>query len=323
MSQISFSSEWLNQLSDPYAVLGLSVAADDRRILKRYRSVAKGLHPDSYMSTDAATKQLASQIFARLVNPAYQKLKQEQARTESLANLRFRVRQINRDEPLLPRVVVARQLLQKPTQEVEIFYEQAIARLAEFQFQPLDQFAFVTQQLSELNLVYLYLKMGEPMIREKRTGIVPATEARPPQFTPPAETAQMTSSYAQRHYQRAQVHIRAANWAQAVTELRDAIRLESEKSEYHSLLAKVYLTQNLSGMAKVHFRQALKFNPQDPLALQYAARLNLSIDQRPDKLEHPGKTDKPDKSDKSQAEQKSSSKETGGSSFFGLFAKKR
>jgi cytochrome c-type biogenesis protein CcmH/NrfG len=66
------------------------------------------------------------------------------------------------------------------------------------------------------------------------------------------------------------------NWPQVVAELRDAIRLESNRGEYHSLLARAYLMQNLVGMAKVHFRQALKFNPRDPLALQYAERLDLS-----------------------------------------------
>jgi curved DNA-binding protein CbpA len=315
MAQTSFSSDWLNLLSDPYAVLGLSVAADDRRVLKRYRSVAKLLHPDGFAAADAATKQLASQLFARLINPAYQKLKQEKERAESLAALRLHIRQMNRDEPLQPRSALAHQLLQAPTQEVEVFYEQAIDRLSERQFQPIeqpfDQFASIAQQLSELNLVYLYLKTSEPVIREKRTGLVSATEAK--SFTPPSvETIQTVTSYAQRHYRRAQVHIQQSNLPQAVAELRDAIRLENDKSEYHALLSKVYLMQNLPGMAKVHCRQALKLNPQDPLALQYAARLNLPIDS-------------PAQPSKAQSgEQKSPAKPNGSNtSFFGLFAKKR
>ncbi|HEY9698574.1 MAG TPA: DnaJ domain-containing protein [Trichocoleus sp.] len=274
-----FSPEWLSQLSDPYAVLGLSVAADDRRVLKRYRAIAKQLHPDSQVMADAENKELAVQIFSRLVNPAYQKVKQEKGRADVMATLRFRVRRINRDEPLRAYNDPAAQLLKMPVHQVELFYEQAITELAEKQFQSLDQFETLTQQLNELNLVYLHLKMGEPMIRERRTGVVAASEARPTQFTPsPSEETQTKIDYAQRHYQRAQEYARKGNWAQVVAELRDAIRLEATRSEYHSLLAKAYLAQNLMGMAKVHFRQALKLNPQDPLARIYAPKFQLNPD---------------------------------------------
>jgi curved DNA-binding protein CbpA len=280
MSQTSFSAEWLNQFSDPYAVLGLAVTADDRRVLKRYRAVAKVLHPDGLRSVDPPIRELATQLLARVVNPAYQRLKQEKERTETLATLRFRVRRFNRDEPMMPQSAIARQLLQQPPHAVDVFYEQAVAHLSELQFQPLEQFEPLTQQLSELNLVYFYLKMGEPMFREKRTGIVAASQIKPIQVTPsPLETAQRASSYARRHYQRAQVYIDNANWSPAIAELRDAIRLEPDKGEYHSLLAKAYLLQNLTGMAKVHFRQALKLNPKDPLALEYVSRLKLVLDQ--------------------------------------------
>ena len=305
MPQISFSADWLDQFTDPYAVLGVAAAADDRRILKRYRAVAKLLHPDGYTATDVATRDLANQLLARLINPAYQKLKQEKERAELLAIFRLRVRRFNRETPLLPNSAIARQLLQMPVAQVEIFYEQAVAKLAEMQFQPIDQFEAVTQQLTELNLVYFYLKMGEPMLREKRSGIVPASEANKPiQITPPvAETVQMASSYAFRHYQRAQVYVQNGSYGQAIAELRDALRLEPDKSEYHSLIAKAYLMQNLVGMAKVHFRQALKFNPKDPLALEYMTRLKLSLEQ-PRRL---SETAKP----------------SGNGGLFGLFSRRR
>ncbi len=68
------------------------------------------------------------------------------------------------------------------------------------------------------------------------------------------------------------------DWAMAVQELRDAIRIEPHKSDFHAMLAKAYLMQNLPGMAKVHFRQALKFNPRHEMALDYARRLNIPIE---------------------------------------------
>jgi curved DNA-binding protein CbpA len=273
MSQILFDSDWISQLSDPYAVLGLSVAADERRVLRRYRNIAKLLHPDSLMRADPATVALASQLFARIVNPAYQRLKQEKERADAMALLRIKVRRISRDGTFLPQGEAAQRLLKLLVQEADVFYEQSVAELAEFQYEQIEQFQARTQQLAELNLAYLSLKMGELVIREKRSGIV---SAKPIEFAPsPHETAQVAVNYAQRHYYRAQEYAKKANWPQVVAELRDAIRLEANRSEYHSLLAKAYFMQNLRGMAKVHFRQALKFNPKDPLALQYAAHLDL------------------------------------------------
>ncbi|XGV97316.1 MAG: DnaJ domain-containing protein [Leptolyngbya sp. BL-A-14] len=278
MSQSALPSEWLTNFSDPYAVLGVSLAADDRRVLKRYRSVAKLLHPDHYTPDDTTTKDLASQLFARLVNPAYQKLKQEKGRKENVSLLRLHVRRLYRDAPLAPQGELARQLAKQPVNGVDVFYEQAIAQLSESQYQPLDQFAPLTQQLCELNLVYLQLKMGETLIREKRTGLVAAPEAKPLQFTPTAaENETVTESYAQRHYRRAQEYMKKGNWKEAEQELRDAIKIEAGKSEYHALLGVAYLQQNLHSMAKVYIRQALKLNPKEPLACKLAPKLGIEI----------------------------------------------
>ena len=276
MSQSTLPSEWLANFSDPYAVLGISLAADDRRVLKRYRMVAKLLHPDHYTTADDTAKDLASQLFARLVNPAYQKLKQEKGRKENVSLLRLQVRRLHRATPIAPKSDLACQLSQQPINGVDVFYEQAIAQLADGQYQPLDQFEPLTQQLSELNLVYLQLKMGDVLMREKPTGLVSAAEAKPIQFTP-AATENVSESYAQRHYRRAQEYMKKSNWKEAEQELRDAIKIEAGKSEYHALLGIAYLQQNLPSMAKVYLRQALKLNPQDPLACKFAHKLGLEV----------------------------------------------
>jgi curved DNA-binding protein CbpA len=274
MAQSTLPSEWLANFSDPYAVLGVSLAADDRRVLKRYRTVAKILHPDHYTPEDGTAKDLASQLFARLVNPAYQKLKQEKGRKENVSLLRLQVRRLYRAAPLDPQSDLARHLAQQPINGVDVFYEQAIAQLSEVQYQPLDQFEPLTQQLGELNLVYLQLKMGDVLMREKPTGLVSAAEAKPLQFTP-AGTENISESYAQRHYRRAQEYMKKSNWKEAEQELRDAIKIEAGKSEYHALLGIAYWHQNLPSMAKVYLRQALKLNPQDPLACKFAPKLGL------------------------------------------------
>lgn len=314
MPQTTFSPDWLNQFaSEPYAVLGLSVAADDRRLLKRYHAIAKLLHPDSY-AADPASRDFAEQLLKRLINPAYHQLKHEKARTEVIALLRLRARSLSPEEALLPKSDIVQQLVRVSAQEIDVFYEQAIANLAESQFQPIGQFEYITQQLAELNLLYLHLKSGEPPLREKRSGIVSATQAKPAQFTPsPTETAHVAVNYAQKHYRRAQEYAKKGVWAQVVVELRDAIRLEPDRSEYHSLLATAYLMQNLTGMAKVHFRQALKFNPNDPLALRYAARLNLT----------PPPSVPPTRSSSSPKPMNGTAPRGSGGGLFGLFAKRK
>ncbi|HEY9644743.1 MAG TPA: DnaJ domain-containing protein [Chroococcidiopsis sp.] len=312
MSQTSLSAEWLRQFTDPYAVLGLSVTADDRRVLKRYRVVAKVLHPDSFTIEHSAEKELAGQLFARIVNPAYQKIKQEPGRAEIMAMLRFRVRRMSREEPLVPTAPAALRLMEAGQADLDVLYEQAITELADQQYAQLSHFESFTQQLAEVNLVYLRLKMGDPLIREKRTGLVSADEAKPIQFTPlPPDASPSTTSYAQRHYQRAEEYVKKANWSMAVQELRDAIKIEPDKSAYHSLLAKAYFMQNLPGMAKVHFRQALKLNPKDPLAVEYAPKFKLDVEQPPN-----GKT--PNSNGKPNTPNTPNS---GG--LFGRFAKKR
>nr|WP_290223345.1 J domain-containing protein [Trichocoleus desertorum] len=280
MAKTSFSADWLQKFSDPYAILGISVAADDSRVLKRYRNIAKVLHPDSFGTTDSDIKNLASQIFARLVNPAYQKLKQEKDRTESLALLRFQVRRLKREGAIAPKTKLAQQLSQLNLKDAEVFYEQAVAELGAAQYQSLEQFAPATQQLLELNLVYLQLKMDDVILREKRTGLVSSTSAQPIEFAPASPQEAPATDYAHLHAKRAKEYLKKENLAQAVQELRDAIKIEPNQGEYHALLALAYLKQNLSGMATVHFRQALKLNPQEPLALHYAAKLNIKLEDK-------------------------------------------
>lgn len=316
MSQPLFLPDWVQQMSDPYAVLGLSVTADDRRLLKRYRDVAKLLHPDRFVNVDPAASTLASQILARLVNPAYQKLKQDKGRAENLAMLRFRVRRMSREEAIKPRYAASLHLVRVPPPEIDIFYEQAIAKLADSQFQPLSRFEAVTLELSELNLIYLRLKMGEPMIREKRSGLVAASQVRPVQM--PVAQAMQTSDkptidYAARHFARAQEYARNGNWATVVRELQDAIKIDPKRSEFHALLGTAYLKQDLPTMAKVHFRQALKLNPNDQLALRYAQKLQIQLDPPPSAAHNGAKP----------PTNRSSNNPSSNNGLFSFFARKR
>jgi len=277
MPHLAFSVDWIGQFTDPYAVLGLSILADDRRVLKRYRTVAKRLHPDSHVLNTAQEQSLASQLLAKLINPAYQRLKQDKGRSETVAMLRFRVRRLTRDKSLEPDGEAARRLLSTSIADVDVFYEQAVHRLAELQYQPMEQFETTTKELSELNLVYLRLKMGEPMIREKRTGLVSAPQISRPHPSRPTPSGAQLVSYAERHYLRAQDYLKKGSPLFAVQELRDAIKINPNLAKYHALLARAYLSQNLPGAAKAYCRQALKLDQNDRVAIACAKALNISV----------------------------------------------
>jgi Tfp pilus assembly protein PilF len=56
------------------------------------------------------------------------------------------------------------------------------------------------------------------------------------------------------------------NFAGAVLELREALKLEQNSNRAHTLLGIAYLRQNQLTMAKVHINKALQLNPNDELA---------------------------------------------------------
>jgi curved DNA-binding protein CbpA len=299
MTPPPLSPAWFSQFSDPYAVLGVSVSADDRRILKRYHQVAKRLHPD--VQADASEDQAAfvTQTLAKLVNPAYQRLKQEKQRSEILATLRFKVRRLVREGQFHPQGEASRHLQTVLEAEVDTVYEATLQHLSETQYDSADSFTTCTQQISELNLVYFQRKMGEAIIREKRTGVIGVSSwpAAPVQ----ASSAQAASgqapsgqaasdqaavgheavSYSDRHYQRAREYLRAKNAPAAIQELKDALKLEPKNSNFHSLMGQAYLLNQLPGMAKVHFKQALKLDPNNGVAQKYARQLNLDLTPTP------------------------------------------
>ncbi|MEM9449481.1 MAG: molecular chaperone DnaJ [Cyanobacteria bacterium P01_E01_bin.6] len=311
MSYSPFSEDWIQQFSDPYAVMGLPISADDRRVLKRYRSIAKLLHPDGLRDASRPNREFATQLLAKVVNPTYQRLKQEKGRAEIIALLRFRVRRATRDEQFIPQSARAKRLCNAAVSDVEMFYEQAIAQLSEQQYKPLHNFEVITQEMGELNLVYLHLKTGEPIMREKPTGIVPVPPVRePPREDKRNDNERNQVTYAERHYQRAQEYIRKGNCQTAVQELKDALRIDCNQAKYHALMAQAYIMQNLPGAAKAYCRKALKLEPGNRLANACAKRLNISVD-NPDqgKKVRPGNQSNGNKA------------KTGG--LFGLFARKR
>ncbi len=289
MLQSFLSAEWLKQLADPYAVLGISVTAEEREILKRYHSLAKLLHPDRQSNGNKVDQEQITSVFTRLINPAYEKLKHAKNRAETIATLRSQASNLETSASTQLQTPLAQEMIKLSALEAELFYEQAIASLAAAQYQSLEGGYQVTQQLNELNLVYLYLHPPQGYIKSEE----------PPEDTPSfeetsapstldelasnelASTKPTVTNYAQRHYQRGVQYARQANWRLAVLELRDAIKLEPYQSDYHALLGLIHFKQKFYGMARVYMRQALKLNPENRLALKYASVLKLSCQGTP------------------------------------------
>ncbi|MGB3292425.1 MAG: tetratricopeptide repeat protein [Phormidesmis sp.] len=285
--------------ADPFALLGISVSAEEKQLTKRYRQIAKQLHPDILATADPGQgmeQAIAAQVIARLVNPSYQKLKQEKSRQQTLSLLRLRVRHLVRTDKLVPTFPTAQQLLQIAASEVDTFYEQALSQLAQSQFQSAGNLHSHTLEISQLNLVFLCHKMENSVIRTKRPGLMvtvvtPTAASAPPDPAKgqpiPAQLAAravpVTVDYVQKHIARAQTYLIQQNYDLAVQELREALKITPQSPELHSMMGQAYYKLNLSGMAKTHFRQALKLQPTHQVAQKYGKLLGITAGEAPKK----------------------------------------
>jgi Tfp pilus assembly protein PilF len=76
--------------------------------------------------------------------------------------------------------------------------------------------------------------------------------------------------------QQAQQFIKEKQWTMALRDLRAVIQAEPDHSNAHALLGVVYMHQKLQGMAKISFQQALKYDPQNSIALEYLPQVSDS-----------------------------------------------
>jgi DnaJ domain len=88
----------------------------------------------------------------------------------------------------------------------------------------------------------------------------------------PEEAPDIRSQRVHNYLQLAECYIEQRQWITAWEALHTALQLDNTNSKCHALLGLVYLNQNLVGMAKVSFRQALRLNPREALALKHITR---------------------------------------------------
>ncbi|MGM3305040.1 J domain-containing protein [Anabaena sp. WFMT] len=256
---------------DYHAILCVPVDADAKEVRKRYLKIARRLHPDSTVVTKSSDKDIANQLLSKLVNPAYEKLSVERNRAEySLILSQIGKRLAQESTSIELSTDIAKQLAIAPN--IDLLYKSEVAKIADTQFNELQQAAQFISQISELNLVYLMRRAGRLMTTPQTPQSTSKSSTPPPSPPPPKE-----DSPVEQYLRRAQILIEKNQFTQAKVELQDALKLEPKNSRCHSLMAIIYLRQNQLKMARIHFENALRLNPQDKIALEWKPKVDQAM----------------------------------------------
>jgi curved DNA-binding protein CbpA len=291
------------EFTDRHAILGVSVNAAPQNIRERYQTIARSLHPDSGMWKTDADRQLAVQIFSRLVTHAYGQLSkssqlQEQTIMLELLGKRL-VEEGNQVQIIDP---LAQQLYQSGT-DFELVYDRILTQLVAEQYTDLANSIQIVNQISELNMVYL-LRRQLQSVRSTPPSASNGNISAAPGATKETTTSELNKvSPVEGALRRAEERVTKQNWAQAVPELREVISAEPNNVRAHTLLGLVYLRQQQLTMAKISINKALQLAPRDPQVLQAKQELDRGVS--------------PAKTAKSKAGSKKPSE-----GIFGLFGKK-
>ncbi len=301
-----FTSEFI----DYHAILGVPVDAEPKDIRKRYLKIARRLHPDSLTDRSESDRQQASQLLSKLVNPAYEKLSQEKLYADYCVTLQLKGKQaLKQQETIVLTSDPARRLAGVSSSELGQVYRKILHELSEHLYGAFDSAPDLIGQISELNLIYLMRQdnasvlprttVTNPSVPPRRGKDTAASKAPPRQPT----RRELTAAY----LRRSEDYENKQDYPRAVLELRDALKLEPQNGNLHTRLGVIYMKANQQTMAKIHFNQALKLNPQDVRAAEGLRRVDPQNSQTDAQRTSP----KDNKSNKS------------GGGLFGLFGGKK
>ncbi|MFW6358857.1 MAG: J domain-containing protein, partial [Chroococcales cyanobacterium] len=233
----------LDAFTDYHAILGIPLNADFKQIRKRYLKIAQSLHPDTCKVQNEAEREQATQILSKLVNPAYEKL----SKSESYQEYQLVLSQTGKRLAVEGKKVFLKSdlamELSKAGPNLETLYSQSVQKLASQQYKAIADILNVIAQLSELNLVYLMEKEGSGIAKSPRQ-TVPPTQITPSSSNGNSEQAKTTAqpepgkphSPTASYIRRAKSYIERNNFAKAVLELRDGLKIDPNDSQCHSLL---------------------------------------------------------------------------------------
>jgi curved DNA-binding protein CbpA len=293
---------------DYYAALGLPIISSPVYIRHVYLSIARILHPDVY-GFSAEEKEIATQYLAKLVNPAYNVLMQEEERRAYQGIFKLLAKRLMQKSRNLPiHSAIACELMMAPNDGL---YERSVSKVAQVQYQSLKTILEYTAQISELNLVYILYKEGYhygadnmppvlmPMSPTKTPQPYSTTYSNPPQKTSYPKTPQYSTYQTPSNRQAdpdetviqtrieerdtsaigdrlkiCEIYISQSDWKSALKDLREILQLDKNNSKCHAMLGVVYKNINQPQMAKVSLQRSLQINPQEPLALKHIKDLN-------------------------------------------------
>ncbi len=260
------------EFTDHFAILGVSIDAEFNEIRKRYIKIARHLHPDTCPLENTEDKELAKDILSKLVTPAYNKFEKESERQEYYVVLNKITQNISLLKNQLPVTTeAAKQVASNP--DFLKIYQNSLGELAEKQYADIRASVAIIQEISQLNLAYLSRKDS------KSPSAIASNTMNPPKVATPGKNTSQTAddppakpkakvSLAEQSCQRAEKFIATRNISQAVSELREALKLEPNNCKVHALLGICYLQQNQMTMAKLEIQKAIALNPQEAKAIE-------------------------------------------------------
>lgn len=249
------------KFSDLHAILGVPINANVQTIRKRYKQIARLLHPDSCSFKDTTEKERAVQLLAKLITPAYVQLANDKTRTEYLnilKNVTEKLSQSSNEIKINPEI-------NQRLSNLEEGYSAVWENLSNQPKESVEQILDTISTLSEVNLAYLVKKA-----KKENVSVAYQEKAREKSsnLATPLEVTKKPFNLVEPYMRRASSYILQKNFLKAIVELKDAINLDPNNSNCHSLLGMAYLKQNMIPMAKVHIQRALELEPNNERALQ-------------------------------------------------------
>jgi curved DNA-binding protein CbpA len=253
--------------------------ATPQQIRQSYLKIAFQLHPDTSKAASPIEQSQASKLFSKFVNPAYEILSREASRTEHLLIASQTARNLSNAGTLTFDNPESQQL-RAAKQNLELVYRKILTPLSKDLYQDFKTVFPKIAQLSEYNLIFLLAKgnvapakvspkPSTATVVQPRETVVSPSMGRPNNSSPPSvpptppEPAETLSPF-ERSLRRAQENYDRHNYDQAISELREALKVNPKSAQAHSLLGMAYLKNNMLTMAKVHIKTAGELDPTDP-----------------------------------------------------------
>lgn len=269
-------------ITDYHAILGVALDAEPKSIRMKYLRTTQKLHPDT-CKANPDEKKMAVKILSNLVNPAYEQLSNKTAFAEHHLVLTQIGKRYAENQEKLSLSSEAAQKLLGTKKDLESTYLELLKEQAIDQYVNISKVVKKIAIISELNLAYLIRKHEQGTNRAevarnhspKSQSTTSQSEKTQTSATPKTQTEKNTTlaeeitpaSRVISYIRRAKEYMDKGRINDAVSELRDGLRVDPNNSTCHALLGQAYLKQNQLTMAKIHINKAHKANSKDPAVL--------------------------------------------------------